>query len=124
MGIRLDDTWSVSQDDTRMDASEHCVHIHPVVNYGYPISEFHLLHPALHLAREHAPPEVQLLNQLFEADYPDGTQRILEQNQDRLDDDFLKLLDAVVQDLASQGRQQDVNTVQLIRAQAKAMIGD
>jgi len=76
---------------------------------------------ALVVARDHAPPEVQLLNQLLDADYPQGTQRILEQKHDRLDAGFLKLIDAVIQDLAAQGRQQDVNTVQLIRAQIKAM---
>jgi len=76
---------------------------------------------SLVIAREHAPPEAQLLNQLLDADYPDGTQRILEQNRDLLSPGFLQLLEVVIQDLASQGRQQDVNTVQLIRAQAKAM---
>jgi len=75
---------------------------------------------ALVVARDHAPPEVQLLNQLLDADYPEGTQRILEQNRDQLNAGFLKLIDAVIQDLAAQGRQQDVNTVQLIRAQIKA----
>ena len=76
---------------------------------------------ALVVARDHAPPEVQLLNQLLDADYPEGTQRILEQNRAQLGAGFLKLIDAVIQDLAAQGRQQDVNTVQLIRAQIKAM---
>lgn len=78
---------------------------------------------AMVIAREHAPPEVQLLNRLLEADYPEGTQRILEQNREQINTDFAKLMDAVIRDLAAQGRQQDVDTTQLIRAQVKAMIG-
>lgn len=77
---------------------------------------------ALVIARQHAPPEVQLLNELLEADYPEGTQRVLEGNRDQVNADFAKLIDAVIQDLAAQGHPQDLNTVQLIRAQVKAML--
>ncbi len=79
---------------------------------------------ALVIARKHAPPEVQLLNRLLEADYPEGTQRILEENRDHLNAGVFELLDAILRDLAAQGRQQDMATVQLIRTQAKALLGE
>jgi len=74
------------------------------------------------IAREHAPPAVQLLNQLLEADYPEGTQRILEQNRDQLNADFLNLVDSIIADVAAQGLQERVNALQLIRTQAKTII--
>jgi hypothetical protein len=77
---------------------------------------------ALVIAREHAPPEVQLLNKLLEANYPEGTQRILEQNRDRLDAGFLDLIDGVVRDMAARGLQVQMKALQLIRAQAKVML--
>lgn len=83
----------------------------------------HLADLALLIVREHAPPEVQLLNQLFEADYPAETQRLLEEKRDLVNADFVKLLDHVAQDLAAQDRSQDVDTVQQIRAQAQEIVG-
>ena len=74
------------------------------------------------IAREHAPPAVQLLNRLLEADYPEGTQRILEQNHNQLNADFLNLVDSIIADVAAQGLQEQMNALQLIRAQAKAMV--
>jgi hypothetical protein len=78
---------------------------------------------ALLVAREHAPPEVQLLNRLFEADYPEGTQRVLEESRDLINAGFLEMMDHVAQDLTAQGRQEDINTLHLIRAQAAEMVG-
>ncbi len=78
---------------------------------------------ALVVAREHAPPEVQLLNQLIEAEYPEGTQRILEKNRDQLNADLLQLIDLVIRDMTAQDLQQDIKVIQLIRAQVQGMIG-
>ena len=81
-----------------------------------------LLDLALLVARKHVPPEVQLLNQLFEADYPAGTQRILEENRDLVNDNFLKLIDQVANDLTAPDQQQDLDTLQQIRTQVAEMI--
>ena len=78
---------------------------------------------ALVIAREHVPPEVQLLNQLLEADDPEATQRILEQNRDRLDANFLNLIDSVIKNMTAQGLQQGTQALQLLRTQVQAMIG-
>lgn len=78
---------------------------------------------AMVVAREHAPPEIQLLNQLFEADYPEGTQRILAKHRDQLNADFIQLLDTVIKDMAEQELAQDIKTAKLIRAQVAAMLG-
>jgi hypothetical protein len=78
---------------------------------------------ALVIAREHAPPEVQLLNQLLEAEYPAGTQRVLEKNRDRLNADLLRLIDRVIRDMAAQGFQHDVKIARLIQTQVQEMIG-
>lgn len=78
---------------------------------------------ALVVAREHAPPEIRLLNQLFEAEYPNGTQRILEKNREQLSTDLLDLLDEVIRDMSAQGFDQDVKTARLIRVQLQEMLG-
>lgn len=78
---------------------------------------------ALVVAREHAPPEIRLLNQLLEAEYPKGTQRILEKNREQLSTDLLDLLDAVIREMSTQGLDQDIKTAQLIRVQVQEMLG-
>lgn len=78
---------------------------------------------AMIVAREHAPPKVQLLNQLLEADYPAGTQRILKENRDQVDADFVRLIDHVARDLMAQGRQEKVDALQRIRALAAEIVG-
>ncbi len=78
---------------------------------------------ALVVAREHAPPEIQLLNQLLEAEYPKGTQRVLEKNREQLSTDLLDLLDEVILEMSAQGLEQDVKTAQLIRVQVQEKLG-
>jgi hypothetical protein len=75
------------------------------------------------IAREHAPPAVQLLNRLLEADYPEETQHILEQNHDQLNADFINLVDSIIADMAAQGLQEQMNALLLIRTQARATVG-
>lgn len=76
-----------------------------------------LLDLATLIVREHAPPEVKLLNKLFEADYPAETRGIMEENRELLNQNFVELLDYIANDLADQGHQEDFNTLQQIRAQ-------
>ena len=77
-----------------------------------------LLDLAMLIVREHAPPEVKLLNKLFETDYPSETQSIMEENRELLNQNFVELLDHIAKDLADQNSQEDIGTLQQIRAQA------
>jgi hypothetical protein len=82
-----------------------------------------LMDLALLVAREHAPPEVQLLNRLLEVEQPTETQRILEENRELLNASFLNLIDQITRDLAAQNRQEDIKRLQIIRGQVEELIG-
>jgi hypothetical protein len=78
---------------------------------------------ALIVAREHAPPEVQLLNRLLDADSSQERESLLDENSEQVTEDFLGLIDAVIQDLKAQGRQKGAAEIQSIRDQVAAMVG-
>lgn len=77
---------------------------------------------ALIVAREHAPPEVKLLNSLLETDSMEERQSLLEEQSELVTEDFLILVESVIQDLHAQGRQKDAEKIQPIRDQVKATI--
>lgn len=58
----------------------------------------------LQLVQESQPAEIQLINRLLAADYPNGTRALLEQNRDRLDGEFLELMRAIEEDVRQDGR--------------------
>ncbi len=49
-------------------------------------------------AAQAVPPELTLLFQLLEADYPSGTKTLMEQHRELINDNFIALLDAFIQD--------------------------
>jgi hypothetical protein len=81
-----------------------------------------LMDLALLIAHEHAPPEVQLLNQLLEVEAPTERQRLLEENREHLNAEFLALIDQVSRDLAAQRREEDIKALQMIRDRVEEMI--
>jgi hypothetical protein len=74
------------------------------------------------LIRESQPPVIQFINELLEADYPEGTRNLLEQRRDQLDERLLELMSAVSEDLARGGRETAAERLRQIRQQASAML--
>jgi hypothetical protein len=72
---------------------------------------------------ESQPPEIQLINQLLAAEYPGGTQALLEENRQVIDSKFLELMQIAGQDLIKRGREEVSGRLAQIREQAAAMIG-
>lgn len=72
--------------------------------------------------QESAPPQVRLINQLLQADYPDGTRAMLRDNQTELNDELLNLLDMLAHDLAERGDTETSERLTQIKAQAQLMI--
>lgn len=58
----------------------------------------------LQLVQESQPAEIQFINQLLAAEYPNGTRALLEQNRDRLDGELLELMRAIEEDVRQDGR--------------------
>jgi flagellar biosynthesis chaperone FliJ len=58
-----------------------------------------ILETAINVIEEKLPPDVRLVNKLLRADYPDGTNAVLEAHRGLLTDAFIKTLDQYVTDL-------------------------
>ena len=78
---------------------------------------------AMIIAREHAPPEIELLNRLLETDSIEERTRILDENQNMVNTDFLGLINQVAQDLVAQGRQQEADTLLPLTEQVTKILG-
>jgi hypothetical protein len=77
---------------------------------------------AMKLIQESAPPEVQLLNKLVTAPYPDGTLRLLEENRVVLTPEFVDAVTMIVEDLTRQGNLPAADKVKKILAQVQALV--
>jgi hypothetical protein len=75
----------------------------------------------MELIQESQPPEIQLINQLLGADYPDGTQKLLEENRYRVDRQLLELMRLAEEDLSQNDRQGVAERLAQIREQATGM---
>ena len=75
------------------------------------------------LILESQPPEIQLINQLLAAEYPDSTQALLEENQQQVKAELLETMQLVGNDLAQRGREEAAQRLAHIREQAAAMVG-
>ena len=73
------------------------------------------------LIQESQPPEIQFVNSLLAADYPDDTQAILEENKEQLDERMLELMQLVQDDLKQSGRTQLAERLAKIQEQAAAI---
>jgi gas vesicle protein len=75
------------------------------------------------LIEESQPPEIQLINQLLAAEYPAGTQVLLEENRQAIGSEFMELMRIVGQDLSQKGREELGQRLAQIREQASKMVG-
>ena len=75
----------------------------------------------MRLIQESQPPEIQFVNTLLSADYPDETRAILEENRDHLDDRLLEVMAAVRENLLRRGQEDAANRLSQIEGQAKVV---
>jgi hypothetical protein len=69
--------------------------------------------------QESAPPQIRLINQLLQADYPDETRAMLRENQAQLNEELLSLFDVLANDLAERGDTETSERLTQIKAQAQ-----
>ena len=77
----------------------------------------------MRLIQESQPPELQFINSLLTADYPDGTQALLEENRQQIDDRMLELMRLVEDDLTQSGRVELAQRLAEIQKQAASLTG-
>jgi hypothetical protein len=75
------------------------------------------------LIQESQPPEIQFINGLLTADYPNGTQALLEENRQQIDDRMLELMRLVEDDLTQSGRVELAQRLAEIQKQAASISG-
>jgi hypothetical protein len=78
----------------------------------------------MELVQESQPPEIRFVNQLLTADYPEGTQALLEENHERVDDRLLELMRLISDDFSRRGRPEVARLMEQIRKQAAAIAGN
>lgn len=72
----------------------------------------------IRVIQESQPPEVQFVNSLLTANYPDGTQSLLEANRESIDERLFKFMELIEDDLSQGGRQDLAERLGQIREQA------
>jgi hypothetical protein len=63
-----------------------------------------------------------LINRLLAADYPDGTQALLEQHRDQVDPELVEMMQLMSQDLGTRGRENLSQRLDEIRRQALTLV--
>ena len=76
----------------------------------------------IRIVQESQPPEVQLVNRLLGAEYPEGTQALLEEHRDQIDAGLVEMMRLMSQDLATRGRESLSQRLDEIRQQASALV--
>jgi hypothetical protein len=83
----------------------------------------HLVDAVLRLIQESQPPEVQFVNELLSAEYPDGTQALLEQRREQVSDGLLDVMTLIAQDLEGRDQTGLARRLTQIREQAAVIAG-
>jgi hypothetical protein len=74
------------------------------------------------LIQESQPPEIRFINELLTAEYPDGTQTLLDENREQVGAQLLEIMRLVTEDLEQGGREQVAQRLAQIQRQAAAMV--
>lgn len=77
---------------------------------------------AVAVLNEAAPPELKLINRIVSAESDEQVQQILDEERERLDQEFLELVARVVEDLQRAERQDDAKRLRSAAERAKEMI--
>ncbi len=76
----------------------------------------------LQVLQESAPPEVQFINRLLQADYPDETRQILQENKATITGEWLNMVGELARDLDERGDKETSERLRGILAQAQLMV--
>ena len=74
------------------------------------------------LIQESQPSELQLINALLTAEYPEGTQAVLEENRQQVNAQLLEIMKLVQDDLSQSGQEDAAQHLAQIRQQAVALV--
>jgi hypothetical protein len=77
---------------------------------------------AFELLQEIAPRPIKLINQLLNAQYPRETKKLLEENAGQVDNELIRAMDLVIEDLNRRGSKKTARHLREVRDQAKAML--
>ncbi len=77
---------------------------------------------ALELLEERTPRPIKFINRLMEAQYPRETKKLLEENVEQVDNELLRTLDLIIQNLTRRGDKRTARQLREIRDQARAML--
>jgi hypothetical protein len=75
------------------------------------------------MIEESQPAEIQFINKLLNAEYPEGTQAMLNENLDQVNSQLLEIMKLVSADLAESGRREAAQRLNQIQEQVTAMVG-
>ena len=76
---------------------------------------------AFQLLEEITPRSIKFINQLMEAQYPRETKRLLEENVEQVDNELLRVLGLIIENLTRSGKRRTARQLREIRDQARAM---
>jgi hypothetical protein len=77
----------------------------------------------LALIQEGQPPEIRLINQLLTAEYPEGTQALLEDNRELVDATLIEYMHLLGEDLVRRNRKEAAQRLSQIQEQAEVLVG-
>ena len=76
----------------------------------------------MRLIQESQPPEIQLINELLAADFPDGTRAMLERYRDQLDERLLEAMAMVRESLVRRGQEDVAGRLSQIEGQVRVLL--
>jgi hypothetical protein len=77
---------------------------------------------AFQLLEEITPRPIKFINQLMEAQYPRETKKLLEENVEQVDNELLRVMDLIIENLTRSGKKRTARQLREIRDQARAML--
>jgi len=76
----------------------------------------------MEMIEESMPPEIRFINRLLEAEFPQGTQALLEGNREQVTSVLLEAMQVVAEDLEQQGQAAVARRLRDIRGQAVLVV--
>jgi hypothetical protein len=77
---------------------------------------------AFELLEEITPRSIRLINQLMGAQYPRETKKLLEENVEQVDNELLRVMDLIIENLTQSGKRRMARQLREIRDQARAVL--
>ena len=77
---------------------------------------------AFELLEERTPRPIKFINQLMEARYPRETKKLLEENVEQVDNELLRVMGLIIENLTRRGEKGTARQLREIRDQARAML--